>query len=522
MLVVIHCLVTILIPSVQHDGTSLTFTTYTSQRGKQCITVDDCNFRQGREYDTYTLWTCMVDKCPVTCKTMPSGMVSVTGRHIHLPKKPQNIRRNLRKEILKLADTRKDSKPSSVVEDAIRGYDEYFDQTHVESYRKAVTMHRLTEVRNNHTLPKNIDEVFSALEAAKETSNLSGADMIKGIDQTNGIAMFYSDRNLDLLRDHSWQVFGDGTFTYCSAYFCQMYTLHLYIHGYYIPVVHFLLPDKFGDTYIRMFRMLKHACAKRGFHFDVEYFSVDLEPGTEKAIKSEFPNAKIRYCSFHVGQAWKNQMFGKKFQLKTLYNNTKSSAGLLLRKIHGLKSLDEDQVSPCFYEVFLNKNTPKRLVPFFKYIEKYYIAPGCKYPITRWANLTSMRIENSTNGTESFHAMFAERFHKSHPNIYLFMSALSKVEVEAERKSRSRQNPRKNQTVKHTELLVSLRRKAISYVDFLKVASPAAARVENNIGNTLVRRSRRTIMARRPRFRKARNSLTISSRRDPPVLRPRK
>ena len=89
----------------------------------------------------------MVDKCPVTCKTMPSGMVSVTGRHIHLPKKPQNIRRNLRKEILNFADTRKDSKPSSVVEDAIRGYDEYFDQTHVESYRKAVTMHRLTEAR---------------------------------------------------------------------------------------------------------------------------------------------------------------------------------------------------------------------------------------------------------------------------------------------------------------------------------------------------------------------------------------
>ena len=152
MLVVIHCLVD---PSDHHDGTSLTFTTYTSQCGKQCITVDDCNFRQGQEYDTYTLWSCMVDKCPVTCKTMPSGMmVSVTGRHIHLPKKSQNIRRDLRKEILKLADTRKDSKPSGVVEDAIRGYDEYFDHIHVESYRKAVTMHRLTEAINNHTLPK--------------------------------------------------------------------------------------------------------------------------------------------------------------------------------------------------------------------------------------------------------------------------------------------------------------------------------------------------------------------------------
>ena len=40
---------------------------------------------------------------------------------------------------------------------------------------------------------------------AKETKNLKGADMIKTLDSASGIAMFYSDRNLDLLKDNNKQ-----------------------------------------------------------------------------------------------------------------------------------------------------------------------------------------------------------------------------------------------------------------------------------------------------------------------------
>ena len=101
-----------------------------------------------------------------------------------------------------------------------------------------------------------------------------------------------------------------------------------------------------------------------------------------------------------------------------------------------------------------------------------------------------MDIENSTNGPESFHAMFGGRFHKTHPNVFMFMREVYQVERGAERKSRT-VNPRKNRSKKYPELLDSLRKKSISYSAFLSVASPAMARL-------------------------------TKPRSEPPVLRPRK
>ena len=258
----------------ENESQSLTFSTYISQRGHLCITVDDYNFRQDVAYETHTVWTCMADKCPVMCKTAPSGLVSVTNKHTHSPKRAKNVRRGLRNQILDLAVKRPRSTPNEVVEDAIEGFDEYFNQIHVDTEKRTVTAHRLKIARNGQKLPRNRAEVFSALQTARETSNteMKGADMIKGVDHKNSIAMFYSDRNLDLLQDNSRQVFGDGTFAYCSKYFYQMYTIHIYKGGYYIPVIHFLLPDKTKNTYIKMLQMLKVACRQRGFQIDMDFF----------------------------------------------------------------------------------------------------------------------------------------------------------------------------------------------------------------------------------------------------------
>merc|ERR1711923_656764 len=99
-----------------------------------------------------------------------------------------------------------------------------------------------------------------------------------------------------------------------------------------------------------------------------------------------------------------------------------------------------------------------------------------------------MDIENSTNGPESFHAVFGGRFHKTHLNV--FMREVYQVERGAERKSRT-VNSRKNRSKKYPELLDSLRKKSISYSAFLSVASPAMARL-------------------------------TKPRSEPPVLRPRK
>jgi len=182
---------------------------------------------------------------------------------------------------------------------------------------------------------------------------------------------------------------------------------------------------------------------------------------------------EIRFCSFHVGQAWKKKL--EKIGLKKCFSNTNSERGRLLRRIFGLKALDEDLLAPCFYEVF-QKSTlaTAKMRKFFDYMETFYIKQNCKYPIHSWANVTSMDIESTTNGAESYHALFT--FPKDKPNIFLFLEKLKKTERDSERKGRSR-NTRKNRTVKHPQLLASLRSSSITFLEFLDVASPSMARL---------------------------------------------
>ena len=50
--------------------------------------------------------------------------------------------------------------------------------------------------------------------------------------------------------------------------------------------------------------MLKNACRELGFEIDIDYFTIDMEVGMVKAIKTEFPeHSDIRFCSFHVGRS---------------------------------------------------------------------------------------------------------------------------------------------------------------------------------------------------------------------------
>ena len=452
---------------------------FTTHKGNVGIQVGDARFIRKHEYPLYSVFKCSVSKCNAICKTTPlHDVTSVTNPcdHNHAKHATKWVRDSLRDKVLDLARNRPNDLPTDIVDDAIEAFDAYFSQTDYETLKRAINRDRLS---NRPKLPRDRNQVFEALKEAKGSPDLKGADMIKGIDRASGVAMFYSDRNLALLNGHSpKQIFGDGTFKYTSSYFYQMYSFHIYKNGYYIPVCHFLLPNKLGDSYIIVLEMLQKACRGLGFEIDIDMFTVDLEAGMVKAIKILFPNSSIRFCSFHVGQAWKKKM--ERLGLKIISMNRNSKDGVLLRKVYGLKALDQDLVRPCFNEVFKNSDTKNEKVrEFFEYMEEYYIKEDAQFPIHAWANSTSTEYESSTNGCESFHSGFT--FPSDKPNLFYFLEKLKKKERSGFRKSWSGVNPRKNRTVKHPELLSKLRNKTISFVQFLTVASPSMAKISVSI-----------------------------------------
>ena len=79
-------------------------------------------------------------------------------------------------------------------------------------------------------------------------------------DIDTNIIMFTTESNLRFLCQDV-HLFAEGTFQYCPKYFYQLYTIHAFKDGQYVPCVFFLLPDKIEETkYRNMFQNLVECC----------------------------------------------------------------------------------------------------------------------------------------------------------------------------------------------------------------------------------------------------------------------
>jgi hypothetical protein len=56
-------------------------------------------------------------------------------------------------------------------------------------------------------------------------------------DSESGIILFGCEANLKFLCTVSEEIFADGTYKCCPKYFKQLYTIHGFKNGHYIPLV---------------------------------------------------------------------------------------------------------------------------------------------------------------------------------------------------------------------------------------------------------------------------------------------
>jgi len=96
----------------------------------------------------------------------------------------------------------------------------------------------------------------------------------------------------------TWLV--DGTFNYAPAFFTQLYTIHVFINGFYLPLAFFCLPSNSEDTYKRMFQFLEHLASENNVILQPSCIMVDFERAAINAAKVEFARAKIYCCRFHL------------------------------------------------------------------------------------------------------------------------------------------------------------------------------------------------------------------------------
>jgi len=164
-------------------------------------------------------------------------------------------------------------------------------------------------------------------------------------EEVRDIPILTTKDNLRLLFIAS-EVFEGGTFSYSPKFFQQLYTIHVHINDFYVPVVYAFLQHKTTTTYIQMWESIRQLCVQ--FHDNVPsllHFCSDFEKAAHTAIFHFYPQCRL-HCNFHLGQSWFRRIQGVR-ELRTAYTGD-SDIGKWPKWYFGLQYLHPSEVSDGF------------------------------------------------------------------------------------------------------------------------------------------------------------------------------
>lgn len=129
----------------------------------------------------------------------------------------------------------------------------------------------------------------------------------------------------------------------------QLFTIHGYRRGHYVPLVFWILPSKAGKITC-MFRSIKEQCAAQfNLHFSPEEIVSDFELAIQNAVHLVWPMADIIGCRFHLGQVWWRAV--QRYCLVEEHKNANSELGKWIKASFGLTFLAPQEVENCFISV---------------------------------------------------------------------------------------------------------------------------------------------------------------------------
>ena len=219
------------------------------------------------------------------------------------------------------------ARPSKIIRQESQKLDESNLQTKaLKNVALAVYRERRRELP---VLPKSRIEAHEALKSINLNTNKDESFMMVNY-QENGIIVFTCNSNLTCLCNDISDIFVDGTFKYCTKFFHQLYTIHGSKNGHYVPLVFARLPTKTELCYRDLWTKIQHVCTARDLHLNPSSVRADFEPAMHNVIVALFPDARIDYCSFHLGQAWWRNI--QRIGLSSEYKDKSGEIGKWLSK----------------------------------------------------------------------------------------------------------------------------------------------------------------------------------------------
>lgn len=324
-------------------------------------------------------------------------------------------------------------------------------------------------------LPKDIHDVHSVLDSYGPKTT-TGENFLFINSTADNIIVFSCHTNiLSLCKMKDFYM--DGTFSYCTKYFYQLFTIHGLENGHYVPLLYCLLPNKTSDTYMRLFLLVKSKIFELyNIVFEPKEVFVDFEIAIHNALKVVFPKTKLNGCRFHLHQAWYRKI--QSLGLTQMYKDKNCEESKWLTHTFGLTYLDPSEVEDCFiFDLMSYKPDHKLIDKYADYLLENYIAPESHFPPNIWA-YENPSIKRTTNACESFHSHFNSSFYSSHPSIFIFIEKLKDCQIDAYLKIKNLNIPAKikdkqvKNKLKFIENMVNmLRSDNISRINFVKSVS---------------------------------------------------
>lgn len=155
-------------------------------------------------------------------------------------------------------------------------------------------------IRNLPKLSKSISEVHEYIINTK-LKTVKDEYFVTVNNQLDYILIFSCDSNLNFMCD-SQTLYVDGTFKYCTKLFLQLFSIHAYRNGVFVPVVFCMLPNKNEDTYTATWEILSEKCLSLNKCLQPKLIVIDFETSINLCLKDIFPNIDIIGCRFHLSQ----------------------------------------------------------------------------------------------------------------------------------------------------------------------------------------------------------------------------
>ena len=264
-----------------------------TNRGNPGLIVDGFKFRKDNNFKNSKLWRCVEKTCSSRCKTELDDLIILDGRleHDHAEPDRRNIeRQRVRQACERKAEDEPSERPSKLIIKEIEkiGVNELVTQD-ITSVRQAMYRQRR---KLQPKLPTSRTETIETLKEY-EVKSSNGEDMVYVSSSETEIVMLTTKSNLQFLCQNDVPMFGDGTFQYCSKFFYQLYTLHAFRNGQYVPCVFFLLPRRNKECYIAMFQCLLDICTQENLILNIEYLNLDFEYAAYEAARHFWPDVNF-------------------------------------------------------------------------------------------------------------------------------------------------------------------------------------------------------------------------------------